>query len=67
MSDDSHDDGKEKEFEKIDKIIENIPKFISFATGIIYANIPAFSTSNILSAAVLPFPLVNFTYHFQHN
>ena len=40
IRDDSHDNGKEKEFEKIDKIIENISKFISFAAGIIYASIP---------------------------
>ena len=40
MRDDSHDDVKEKEFAKIDKIIENTFKLISFATGIIYASIP---------------------------
>ena len=51
MRDDSYDDGKEKKFEKIDKIIENISKFISFATGIIYASLPviAFAWTRIAS------------------
>ena len=49
MRDDSYDDGKEKKFEKIDKIIENISKFISFATGIIYVSIPVIAFEDRIS------------------
>jgi len=52
-----------------DLIDNNSTKMVEVETSRKFAvDLGASSTSsNILSAAVLPLPLVNFTYHFQHN